>query len=72
MNLTDHLEKLKYFYEVARLGSLKKASEKVFISQPSRPKNEKPFLILAIGYKNNSYALPELRRKELEEISTNY
>ncbi len=38
----------------------------------SRPKNEKPFLILAIGYKNNSYALPELRRKELEEISTIY
>ena len=41
MNLTDHLEKLKYFYEVARLGSLKKASEKVFISQPSLTKSVK-------------------------------
>lgn len=41
MNLTDHLEKLNYFYEVARLGSLKKASETVFISQPSLTKSIK-------------------------------
>lgn len=41
MNLADHLEKLKYFYEIARVGSLKKASEKVFISQPSLTKSLK-------------------------------
>jgi len=41
MNLTDHLEKLKYFYEVARLGSLRKASETVYISQPSLTKSIK-------------------------------
>lgn len=41
MNLADHLEKLKYFYEVARLGSLKKASESVYISQPSLTKSIK-------------------------------
>lgn len=41
MNLEDHLEKLKYFYEVARLGSLKQASQSVFISQPSLTKSIK-------------------------------
>lgn len=41
MKLIDHLEKLKYFYEVARLGSLKKASESVYISQPSLTKSIK-------------------------------
>lgn len=41
MNLTDHLEKLKYFHEVAKLGSLKKASETVYISQPSLTKSIK-------------------------------
>jgi len=41
MNLTDHLEKLKYFYEVAKVGSLKKASKTVFISQPSLTKSIK-------------------------------
>jgi DNA-binding transcriptional LysR family regulator len=41
MNLVDHLEKLKYFYEVAKEGSLKKASETVFISQPSLTKSIK-------------------------------
>ena len=41
MNLADHLEKLKYFYEVGRLGSLKRASESVFISQPSLTKSIK-------------------------------
>ena len=41
MNLIDHLEKLKYFYETAKFGSLKKASESVFISQPSLSKSIK-------------------------------
>ena len=41
MYLDDHLEKLRYFYEVARLGSMKKASEAVFITQPSLTKSIK-------------------------------
>ncbi len=41
MNLIDHLEKLKYFHEVARLGSMKKASEVILISQPSLTKSIK-------------------------------
>ena len=41
MYLHEHLEKLRYFYEVARLGSMKKASEAVFITQPSLSKSIK-------------------------------
>ncbi|MAZ48622.1 MAG: hypothetical protein CME65_08660 [Halobacteriovoraceae bacterium] len=41
MNLKDHLEKLPYFYEVAKLGSMKKASEAIFITQPSLTKSIK-------------------------------
>ncbi len=41
MKLTDHLEKLKYFYEVASTGSLKGASKVVHISQPSLTKSIK-------------------------------
>ena len=41
MNLKDHLEKLPYFYEVAKQGSMKKASEKIFITQPSLTKSIK-------------------------------
>ena len=41
MHLEEHLEKLKYFYEVAKLGSMKKASEAVFITQPSLTKSMK-------------------------------
>jgi DNA-binding transcriptional LysR family regulator len=41
MYLHDHLEKLRYFFEVARLGSLKKASDSVFITQPSLTKSIK-------------------------------
>ena len=41
MNLKDHLEKLEYFYEVAKQGSFKKASQNVYISQPSLTKSIK-------------------------------
>jgi DNA-binding transcriptional LysR family regulator len=41
MYLHEHLEKLRYFYEVARLGSMKKASEAVFVTQPSLSKTIK-------------------------------
>jgi DNA-binding transcriptional LysR family regulator len=41
MYLHEHLEKLRYFYEVARLGSMKRASEAVFITQPSLSKSIK-------------------------------
>ena len=34
-----------------------------------RPKNEKPFLILAIGYKDENCELPAIVRKEFKEIS---
>ena len=41
MKLQEHLEKLRYFYEVANCKSMKKASEKVFITQPSLSKSIK-------------------------------
>ncbi len=41
MKLLDHLEKLRYFYEVANCKSMKKAAEKVFITQPSLSKSIK-------------------------------
>lgn len=41
MYLHEHLEKLRYFFEVARLGSMKKASEAVFVTQPSLSKTIK-------------------------------
>ena len=41
MYLHEHLEKLRYFYEVARLGSMKRASEAVFVTQPSLSKTIK-------------------------------
>jgi len=37
-----------------------------------RPQNEKPFLILAIGYKDESYELPMIERKKAKEISDIY
>ena len=37
-----------------------------------RPKNEKPFLILAVGYKDKNYELPDIERKKLAEISDIY
>ena len=37
-----------------------------------RPKTEKPFLILAVGYQNDDYDLPLITRKTLEEISNIY
>ncbi len=37
-----------------------------------RPKNERPFLILALGRKNPNYELPNIMRKKLEEISDVY
>lgn len=41
MYLHEHLEKLRYFYEVARLGSMKRASEAVYVTQPSLSKTIK-------------------------------
>lgn len=41
MQLTDHLEKLKYFYQIAKLGSMRKASQTLFITQPSLTKSIK-------------------------------
>ena len=41
MKLNEHLEKLRYFYEVANCKSMRRASEKVFITQPSLSKSIK-------------------------------
>ncbi len=41
MNLRDHLEKIPYFYEVAKLGTLSEASQKLGITQPSLSKSIK-------------------------------
>ena len=35
-----------------------------------RPENERPFLILVVGYPESDATVPELRRKSLEEIAT--
>ena len=35
-----------------------------------RPKNERPFLILVVGYPAPGATVPELERKSLEEIAT--
>ncbi len=37
-----------------------------------RPSNEKPFLILAVGYRDYKYKLPDLKRKSLDEICKIY
>lgn len=41
MYLQNHLEKLRYFYETAKCGSMKRASEVVAITQPSLTKSIK-------------------------------
>jgi DNA-binding transcriptional LysR family regulator len=41
MYLHEHLEKLRYFHQVAKLGSMKRASEAVFVTQPSLSKSIK-------------------------------
>ena len=35
-----------------------------------RPKNEKPFLILVVGYPADDVTVPDIKKKTLEEIST--
>ncbi len=37
-----------------------------------RPKNERPFMILPVGYKAESAATPQIKKKSLEEISVLY
>ncbi len=41
MKLNEHLEKLRYFYEVAKIKSMRKAAERVYITQPSLSKSIK-------------------------------
>ncbi|MDQ7818172.1 MAG: nitroreductase family protein [Melioribacteraceae bacterium] len=36
----------------------------------NRPQNEKPFLILVAGYADEDTKVPDIKRKELEEIAT--
>jgi nitroreductase len=35
-----------------------------------RPKNERPFLLLVVGYPADEVEVPDIRRKPLEEIAT--
>ena len=35
-----------------------------------RPENERPFLILVVGYPEPDATVPKLQRKSLEEIAT--
>lgn len=37
-----------------------------------RPSNEKPFLILAVGYKSENCVLPDIKRKDLNQVSQIY
>ena len=41
MRLKENLEKLPYFYEVAKSGSMKKAAEAIYLTQPSLTKSIK-------------------------------
>lgn len=41
MDLKNHLEKLNYFYAIAKSGSMKRAAEEIFITQPSLTKSIK-------------------------------
>jgi nitroreductase len=44
-----------------------------FISKAlGRPDNEKPFLLLPVGYPSNHCTVPDLKRKELNEIAFYY
>ena len=44
-----------------------------FLSQLlNRPQNEKPFLLLPVGYPANECWVPDLKRKELDEIAVWY
>jgi len=38
----------------------------------NRPENERPFLLLPVGYAKDSVYVPDLKRKNLEEISVFY
>lgn len=37
-----------------------------------RPKNERPFLLLPIGYPEDPSYVPDLKRKELKDVSVFY
>ena len=38
----------------------------------NRPENEKPFLLIPVGYAADECWVPDLKRKELEEVATYY
>lgn len=38
----------------------------------NRPENEKPFLLIPIGYPAEKVLVPDIKRKKLEEIKVNY
>lgn len=71
MYMHEHLEKLRYFYEVARLGSMKKASEAVFVTQPSLSKSIK-VLEEVVGHELFVRLPRGVRMTEEGEILFNY
>jgi len=38
----------------------------------NRPKNERPFLLIPVGYPEKTVKVPDLKRKELDEVFVNY
>ena len=37
-----------------------------------RPENEKPFLLIPVGYPAESVSVPDIQRKQLNQILVNY
>jgi hypothetical protein len=35
-----------------------------------RPKNERPFLLLVVGYPSDDARVPDIKRKQLEEFTS--
>ena len=36
----------------------------------SRPKNERPFLLLVVGYPSDDAKVPDIKKKSLQEIAS--
>jgi hypothetical protein len=37
-----------------------------------RPKNERPFLLLVVGHPSEGAAVPDIKRKDMSEIMTEF
>jgi hypothetical protein len=59
---THHAGLVSLPYTPSRMGFLSEVLE--------RPKNERPFLLLAVGYPAEGAVVPGIHKKSLEEIAT--